>query len=146
MPVTKQVFVTWSSAGHQSAPAFHLQIYRTSEKPTGQGSGTKPPHCCRLDSQLIFQRLVWIFQQGHKSQVYGGIMELLCMFSKMLCASFAWVAQWVEPLTLDFGWGHDIKVVTWSPVWGCVRSTESASPSVSSPPFAPAYSPSLSLK
>ena len=42
----------------------------------------------------------------------------------------AWVAQLVKHLTLDFGSGHDLMVVGWSPALGSVLCRESASPSL----------------
>ena len=33
----------------------------------------------------------------------------------------AWAAQLVECLTLDFGSGHDLRVVEWSPASGSTR-------------------------
>ena len=38
----------------------------------------------------------------------------------------AWVAQWVEPLTLDFGSGYDSRVVGLSPALGSTLSVEPA--------------------
>ena len=38
----------------------------------------------------------------------------------------AWVAQWVMYLTLDFGSGHDLKVMKLSPELGSPLSRESA--------------------
>ena len=43
----------------------------------------------------------------------------------------AWVAQSVEPLTLDFGSGHDPRVVASSPVSGSTLSIEPAYDSLS---------------
>ena len=37
-----------------------------------------------------------------------------------------WVAQWVERLTLDFGSGHDPRVIGSSPTLGSVLSMEPA--------------------
>ena len=38
----------------------------------------------------------------------------------------AWVAQLVEHLTLDFGSGHDLRVMGSSPVLGSVLSVQTA--------------------
>ena len=38
----------------------------------------------------------------------------------------AWVVQSVKCLTLDFGSGHDLRVVRWSPASGSMLSGESA--------------------
>ena len=45
-----------------------------------------------------------------------------------------WVAQSLEHLTLDFGSGHDLRVVRWSPMSGSVLCEEPASESLSVPP------------
>ena len=38
----------------------------------------------------------------------------------------AWVAQLVKRPTLDFGSGHDLTVVQWSPMSGSVLNVEPA--------------------
>ena len=43
----------------------------------------------------------------------------------------AWVGQLVKCLTLDFGSGHDLRVMRLSPALDCTLSRESASPSLS---------------
>ena len=45
---------------------------------------------------------------------------------KKKCGGGAWVAQSVGSLTLDFGLGHDLGVVGWSPTLGSVISGVSA--------------------
>ena len=45
----------------------------------------------------------------------------------------AWVAQWVEHLTLDFASGHDPRVMGSSPVSGSAWSMERACDSLSLP-------------
>ena len=49
----------------------------------------------------------------------------------------AWVAQLVECPTLDFGSGHDLRVMRSNPMSGCTLGMESAWGSLSSSPSAP---------
>ena len=55
------------------------------------------------------------------------------------------MAHSVGSLTLDFGLGHDLGVMGWSPTLGSVISGESAFLSLSLSPFAPPPAHSLSL-
>ena len=57
------------------------------------------------------------------------------------------MAQWVKQMTLDFGSGHDLRVLEWSPTWALCSvgsQIENFSPSPSPPP--PAYALSSKLK
>ena len=46
----------------------------------------------------------------------------------------SWVAQLVKGTTLDFGPGHDLRVLRWSPTSSSSLSRESYCPSLSAPP------------
>ena len=69
----------------------------------------------------------------------------------MLCSG-TWVAQSVEHQTLDFGSGHDPRVMGSSPTLGSTLSVETALDYLSVSPYAPlpclhsAHALSLSLK
>ena len=64
---------------------------------------------------------------------------------KRITSSGAWGAQLVECLTLDFGSGHDLRVVRLNPALGSMLSMESALDSLSPSPSTPP-SPSLLSK
>ena len=49
----------------------------------------------------------------------------------------AWWLSGLSIWTLDFGSGHDVRVIRWNPVWGSLMGMESASDSLPPSAFAP---------
>ena len=87
--------------------------------------------CCELSS-------IWVLQWKTEKTLPGRII-----IKKQTWG--AWVAQLVKCLTVDFGSGHDPRVVGWSPVLGSVLGVDPAWDSLSpSAPLTPACAHFLS--